>query len=147
MEAAATISLGSLVMIVSGTLCGQLADRTGRNDLILYVCLASAVLALLALPFTGFAVVTSAFFGLLGMAPAGIIMALTGDAMAPERRAFGMGVFLAGYFVVTAPAPAIAGALYDINGDAYWPILFGATLFALAAVANGVFRAAQRRLR
>ncbi|MFT5507655.1 MAG: putative MFS family arabinose efflux permease [Hyphomicrobiaceae bacterium] len=146
MEAAATIGLGSLVMMLSGALCGQVADRTGRNDLILYICTASAVLALLMLPFTDYAIGISLFFGLLGMAPAGVIMALTGEAMAPERRAFGMGVFLAGYFVLAAPAPAIAGALYDIKGDPYWPILFGAALFAAAAAANAVFRLVQRRL-
>ena len=43
-------------------------------------------------------------FGLLGMAPAGLIMALTAVAMAPHRRAFGMGIFFSAYFLLMAPA-------------------------------------------
>jgi hypothetical protein len=79
------------------------------------------------------------------MAPAGLIMALTGAAMAPEKRAFGMGVFLSAYYVITAPAPAIAGWIYDRTGDPYLPILFAITLFALTLAANFAFRLAQRR--
>jgi MFS family permease len=72
-------------------------------------------------------------------------MALTGAAMAPEKRAFGMGVFLSAYYVVTAPAPAVAGWLYDRLGDPYVPILFAIGLFALTLAANFAFRFAQRR--
>ncbi len=57
-----------------------------------------------------------------------------------------MGVFLSAYYVVTAPAPAIAGWLYDRLGDPYVPILFAIALFALTLVANVAFRLAQRRV-
>jgi MFS family permease len=74
-------------------------------------------------------------------------MALTGEAMAPQKRAFGMGVFLSAYFLLTAPAPAIAGWLYDRTGDPFVPILFAAGLFGLALLANVAFRLAQRMTR
>ena len=146
LEAASIISLASWVMIFSGAVCGQLADRLGRSDLILSICLCSAMAALLLLSHVGWSVPLSLTFGLIGMAPAGIIMALTGSSMAPEKRAFGMGLFLSAYFVLTAPAPGIAGWLYDRSHDAYLPVVFAVCLFALALGANFAFRLAQRVL-
>lgn len=145
-EAAAVISIASWVMIFSGGLCGQLADRTGKRDLILYVCTAVGVLVLVALKQTSIAVLLSLTFGLVAVAPAGVIMALTGEAMAPRHRAFGMGVFYSFYFVVVTLAPPIAGWLFDRSGDPYTPILFAAVLFVGAAIANAIFRVAKGRL-
>ena len=93
------------------------------------------------------AVPLSLLFGLIGMAPAGLIMALTGAAMAPHKRAFGMGIFFSAYFVVTAPAPAIAGWLFDRSHDPFLPILFAIALFALTLAANFAFRIAERKMR
>ncbi len=145
LEAAAVISLASWVMIVSGAICGQIADRSGKSDIILYGCLAIAMIVLALLPHAGLAVPLSLAFGLIGMAPAGLIMALTGQAMAPQRRAFGMGVFFSGYFLVTTPAPAIAGWLYDLSGDPFQPILFAIALFGATILAYTAFRVAQGR--
>jgi MFS family permease len=90
--------------------------------------------------------VLSLLFGLIGMAPAGIIIALAGEAMAPQRRAFGMGVFYSYYFVLAMLAPPIAGWLFDRSGDAYRPIVFAALLFAGAGLAHRAFRVAKGRL-
>lgn len=146
LAAASTISIASWVMILSGAICGQLADRTGRSDLILAICLCSAMASLVLLQHAGWAVPLSLAFGLLGMAPAGLIMALTGAAMAPQKRALGMGIFFSVYFLATAPAPAIAGWLYDRTGDPFMPVLFAVALFALTLAANFAFRLTQRAL-
>jgi len=146
-EAASIVSLASWVMIFSGALCGQIADRMGRSDLILYICLCSAMASLAFMPHIGWAVPLSLVFGLIGMAPAGLIMALTGAAMAPHKRAFGMGIFFSAYFLLTAPAPGLAGWLYDRTGDPFVPILLAIALFALALLANVAFRVAQRTMR
>ncbi len=144
LEAAAVISLASWVMIVSGAACGQLADRTGKSDAILYICLIVAMLSLALLPQTSLAIPVALAFGLVGMAPAGLIMALTSQAVAPERRAFAMGVFFSIFFLFTAPTPTIAGWLYDLSGDPFRPILLGIAMFGLTMVANVAFRMAQR---
>ena len=81
-------------MIFSGAACGQIADRSDIADLVLYMCLAVAMFALLILFVAPLAVTSSLLFGLMGMAPAGVIMALTTQAMKPENRAIGMGLFL-----------------------------------------------------
>jgi MFS family permease len=139
------ISIASWIMIFSGAVCGQIADRTGKHDLVLYACMAAAILSLAALPVMPWAIPSSLLFGLMGMAPAGVIMALTAHAMKPENRAIGMGLFFSFYFLIQAPAPAIAGWLYDQSANAYWPILFAIALFFCTALANLAFRVAQKR--
>ena len=144
-QAAAVISIASWVMIISGAICGQIADRTGKRDQILYLCAAVAMLTLLLLRQTSLAVALSLLFGLIGAAPAGVIMALTAEAMAPQRRAFGMGVFFSFFFVLVTVAPPIAGWLFDRYGDPFSPIVFAASLFACAALVYRVFRVVKRR--
>ena len=60
---------------------------------------------------------------MIGMAPAGVIIALSGRAMPPERRAFGMGVYYIGYFFFCTVSPIAAGWLFDQTGDARDPLL------------------------
>ena len=144
--AAAVVSLASWVMIFSVTVAGRLADRTGRHATVLGVCLAVGVVSLLLLQHTAWAVPLSLAFGLIGAAPAGIIMSLTAQAMAPQRRAFGMGVFFSFYFVLMTAAPPVAGWLFDRTGSAYAAIVFAAGLFAAAGLCFAAFGPLKRRL-
>lgn len=144
-EAAAIISVGSWIMIFSGAVCGQIADRTGKPDIVLTLCMFAAVAALGLLAVEGGGLVASLLFGLIGMAPAGVIMALSGAAMRPERRAFGMGVFFTVYYAVMSAAPPMAGWIYDSTGKSFAPILFGIALFAAVAPVNFLFRASKKR--
>jgi len=144
-HAAAVISLSSWAMIVSGVVGGRIADRSGWGGRMLYVCTAVAVVSLLLLQQTALAILLSLLFGLVGGAPAGVIMALTSEAMAPQRRAFGMGVFFTLYFVILTLAPPLAGWLFDHSADPFWPILFAASLFIGAAMVYRLFRAVKAR--
>lgn len=144
-EAAAVASLASWMLIVSAPIVGQVVDRTGRPDVVLYVCLGCATLVLLLLPYGALAVPLCIALGLIGFAPAGPIMTLPAEALRPENRAFGMGIFFSWYFMITTPAPIVAGMLYDLSNDARWPIYFGAALCAATALANLMFRVAQSR--
>ncbi len=74
------------------------------------------------------------------MAPAGVIIALSGQAVAPERRAFGMGVFYTIYYAIMTAAPPTAGWIFDRTGGARGAILFGACLFALVLPAAMLIR-------
>lgn len=128
-SAAGIISIGSWLMIASGAVCGQIVDRFGRRDLVLVVCMTGALLALwmLSLPQAG--VAASLLFGLVGMAPAGVIMSLAGLALRPETRAFGMGVFFTVYYAIMLATPPVAGAILDATGRPNGSILLGMALF------------------
>ncbi len=140
LSAAGIISVGSWLMIFSGALCGQISDRFGRRDTILAICMIGAVVALTLLSVPGAGLPASLLFGLIGMAPAGVIMSLAGQAMHPERRAFGMGVFFTVYYAIMMAAPPLAGALFDATGNASRSLLIGIILFASVVPVALVFR-------
>ena len=144
--ASAVVSITSWTLIFSGALWGYIADRTRKRDQVLYACTAIAVGSLALLQHGSQATLLCFMLGFMGFAPAGIIMALTGESMSTQRRAFGMGVFLTANYLLFAPAPAIAGWLYDRSGNASHAVLFAGLLFAAAALFNFVFRLMQRRL-
>ncbi len=140
LAAATVLSVGSWLMILSGAACGQIVDRFGRREIVLAVCMAGAVAALMLLSVPGAGLAASLIFGLLGMAPAGVIVALAGQAVAPERRAFGMGVFLTVYYAIMTASPPVAGWILDRTAAPDGAILFGAALFVLVLPAAVVFR-------
>ncbi|MFT6911891.1 MAG: MFS family permease [Paracoccaceae bacterium] len=145
LRAATIISIGSWLMILSGALCGQIADRFGRRDTILVVCMSAAIasLMLLRVPDTG--VMASLLFGILGMAPAGVIIALAGQAVPPERRALGMGVFFTIYHAFNAIIPPISGAIFDRTSNPHDPLVFGMILFAFVVPFALIFRRVKSR--
>ena len=57
-------------------------------------------------------------------------MAMTGRAMRPQMRAFGMGVFFTVYYAVVLVVPPVAGAILDATGSALGPIHLAMALFA-----------------
>lgn len=145
-QAASVISIASWVMIFSVTVAGRIADRTGRHATVSCVCLAVGVASLLLLRQGSWAVALSLAFGLVGAAPAGIIMSLTAKSMAPQRRAFGMGVFFSVYFVLMTAAPPVAGWLFDRTGDPFNAIVFAAGLFVATGFGFAAFEPLRRWL-
>jgi MFS family permease len=129
--AAGVISIGSWIMIVSGALCGQIVDRFGGRNIVLTVCMGGAIFSLLLLSVPRAGLGASLLFGLIGMAPAGVIMAMSGQAMRPQVRAFGMGIFFTVYYAIMLVTPPVAGAIRDATGNAEGPIWLAIMLFAL----------------
>jgi MFS family permease len=144
LQAGVIASVPSWIMVFASIGAGQIVDRTGRSDLVLYTGMFAATVSLLLLTQSMALWPAVILFGLVGAAPAGVIMALTGEAMPAHARAFGMGLFFSDYFVLVTPAPAIAGWFFDVTNKPDAAIVFGASLFALAAVCNRIFRWRQR---
>lgn len=140
LSAAGIISVASWLMIGSGALCGQVADRYRNRNVILVACMSGAVISLALLGLSENSLPASILFGLVGMAPAGVIMALAGEALRPETRAFGMGVFFTIYHAIVMTAPPGAGALLDATGIAAAPIILSMTLFAIVVPATLLYR-------
>ncbi len=145
LEAAGIISIGSWLMLLSGAACGQIVDRAGRRYLVLVFCMVGAAASLALLQIDRAGPFASVLFGVVGMAPAGVIMAFAGEAVAPERRAFGMGVFFTTYYAVMTACPPISGWLFDNMGSATAPILFAALLFLAVLPAALVFEIVRAR--
>jgi len=144
LDAGVLVSVPSWIMIVASIGAGVLADRTGKNDLILYIGMIAATTSMLMLTTADNALTAVLLFGFIGAMPVGVIMALTAEAIPANARAFGMGVFFSFYFVIVSAAPVIAGWLYDITTNPVTPMVFAALLFAMVAVLNLVFRLVQR---
>lgn len=145
-KAASVISIASWVMIFSVTAAGRIADRTGRHATVVCVCLATGIVSLLLLRHGEWSVALSLVFGLFCAAPAGIVMSLTAQSMAPQRRAFGMGVFLSVNFLIMTAAPPVAGWLFDHTGKAFTAIIFAAGLFAATGLGFAAFGPLKRWL-
>lgn len=128
--AAGIVSIGSWVMIFSGALCGQIVDRFGGRNAVLTICMGGAVAALFLLGLPGASFGASLLFGLVGMAPAGVIMAMAGQALRPQVRAFGMGIFFTVYYAIMLVTPPTAGAILDATGNVQGPIWLAIILFA-----------------
>lgn len=127
--AAGIISIGSWIMIFSGAVCGQIVDRFGGRNAVLTICMGGAIAALLLLGLPGAGAGASILFGLIGMAPAGVIMAMAGQAMRPQVRAFGMGIFLTVYYAIMWITPPVAGAILDTTGNPQAPLWLAMILF------------------
>ena len=135
--AAGIVSIGSWIMILSGAACGQVVDRFGGRNTVLAACMVGAIVALFLFGMPGAGVGASILFGLLGMAPAGVIMAMAGQAMRPQVRAFGMGVFFTVYYAVMWITPPVAGAILDATDHPQGPLWLAMILFA-AVVPLGI---------
>src|SRR5262249_49784975 len=78
--------------------------------------------------------------------PAGLVMALPAQALRPQNRATGMGVFYTWHFAAMGGLPALAGSARDLANSVAAPILVAAATMLLSAFALIGFRLVQRRV-
>ena len=134
-------------MIFSVTAAGRIADRSGRHATVACVCLAVGVGSLLLLEQGQWAIGLSLAFGLIGAAPAGIIMSLTAQSRwhrSVARSAWAS--FFSFYFVIVTAAPPVAGWLSDRTGKPFAAIVFAASLFAATGLGFSAFGPLKRWL-
>jgi len=145
LTAASIISVASWLMIFSGAICGWIMDQSGRRNLVLITCMISAVIALLILSYTPYSLAASILFGMVGVAPAGVIMAMGASAVRPERRAFAMGLFFTIYFAMLLGGPPVAGTILDMTGEPSASLLFAGVLFILVIPIGLAYGAIKKR--
>ena len=132
LTAAAALSFCSFLIMLSIPLGGFLADKFSLHEVIVFVSSFIGIVSLLLLPLGSFWLTFSFLFGAFGMSGGGIIIALAGQAMSANRRAFGMGILQTIYFFFAAVSPTIAGWLYDYVGTSKFALAFAASLFFFA---------------
>jgi MFS family permease len=130
----AIVSIASWVIIPALPLGAWLAERIGRADATMVVCLGLATAAIWSVAGLGTSVALFVAIGLLFGPPGGLIMALPGEAARPERRAIAMGVYYTCYYAGMGVLPALAGWARDAVGSATAPLWFAGAMLILAGL-------------
>jgi MFS family permease len=140
-EAGAIVSVVGLAILPLLPFGGTIAERWGRPALACAICIAGMAGALLALA-AGFPALPSLIlFGLLAGPPASLVMALLGRVIAPESRAFGVGVHYTMFYLGMSGVPPVAGWLRDVTGWPEAPLLAAAAALGVALAALGALQA------
>ena len=130
--AVSLISWSNLLAVPAGA---WLARRAGVAGPMTISATLFAMLAALALPIADIA--WAPFLGLLHgfcyALPITVFSALAAEAVAPERRARGLGVYFVWFYAGCTGCPAFAGWLRDVTGSATAPVFF-----AVAALGVGL---------
>jgi cyanate permease len=143
-ESGRTVSLLAWVVIASVPIAGYLAQVVRRPNVLMLGGFAIVAAAAVALPAVVAPAVPFALILVAIGAPAGLIMALPAQALRPQNRSTGMGVFYTWHFAAMSILPAAAGSARDLASSAAAPILFAAATMVLAGAALIGFRAVQR---
>lgn len=144
-QAAGIVSFLGWTLIPAIPLAGYLAEQFRRPNLFLIGGFLIAGLAAAALPFAHNPIFPfMVLAGVIG-APAGLIMALPAQALRPENRAGGMGVYFTWYYAGMAGLPGLAGMARDLAASPAAPALFASAMMALALVGLAGFRLASRQ--
>jgi predicted MFS family arabinose efflux permease len=145
-QASFIVSLIGWTLILSIPLSSFVAERFGRPRLVILGAFTLTAVAMAMLPFTDGILFLAAFAVIvltMGVPP-GLIMALPAQALRPERRAGGMGVYYTWYYAAMAILPSGAGLARDLTGSAAAPVLFAAAMMIVCIVALLLFIAAER---
>ncbi|MCZ6558764.1 MAG: MFS transporter [SAR324 cluster bacterium] len=140
-EAGFVSSLIMWVMVAAIPLAGLLADRLGGTRLLIIVGCLGTALGVGYLTQSAAPVWLVVAIGMMMGLPAGPIMTLPGEVLAPERRGVGLGIYFTWYYIGMAVFPPVAGAIQDATGGAGTSLLFAAALMAFTILMLGLFQA------
>ncbi|NNK79553.1 MAG: MFS transporter [Litoreibacter sp.] len=140
--ASSLISAFMVVFSVTLPLGGILVDRTGRRDTAISVSFLSFVVLLPLIFYVPDWAVWAIFLivGALFSLAAGPVMTLPSEVLAPEDRAFGMGIFYSIYYGAMMAAPSFAGDMAERYANAGVAILLGAMMLVICIIALVLFR-------
>jgi cyanate permease len=140
------VGVATWLSVASVQAGGVLAQRRASPAVLMLAgCLVWAA-CLVALG-AGLGTVTLLTAGLAMGLPVGVIMALPAQALRPENRAIGMGLFYTWLYVGHAGLPPAAGWVKDATGLAAAPLHAAAGFVALLPVLYAAFRLLARRPR
>ncbi len=138
-DARSLVSLGLWVSILSLPLGGYLTERLGFTNTVIVAFSLVTATALFLLPYLPFPVGLSILVGLGIGPPAGALVALPTQALSPENRGTGLGIFYSWYYLAMAVGPVIAGLGRDLSGSAAVPVLIGGAMFVFTTLFVGLF--------
>lgn len=142
--AAAVTSIFGWVLILSLPLGGYMTGRLRQRSAIMIACFAVIAACACALVCTDATSASVLVLVLVIGLPAGLIMALPAEALPPQSRSIGMGIFFTIFYITMATLPGFAGLIRQRTGAVGSPLLIGAAMMAVAAVCVLIFVAMQR---
>jgi MFS family permease len=145
-DSAFIVSILSWVFFLGLPLGGYLASRFSAPNVVVVSGLVVTVIVGAAIPFTSIPIVTFAVFGLFYALAAPVVGSLPAEALHPENRGPGLGIFQVGNFVGSAVFPIVAGVLMDWTGSATTCMVLATGLVFTTLCLLGLFRFEQRRL-
>jgi len=143
-RARTAVSLTMWAALVSVPLGGRVLEVFGWITTSIVITLGLASLLMVGIAHAILPEVSCFAFGLLAGIPAGALVALTSEALTPENRGPGLGIYYTGYYLGMAVGPALAGWTRDAIGTVAAPVLLGAAMLALAVVCVLLLRVLQR---
>ncbi len=144
-EAGFAISLASWLLIPMVPLGGYIAAKSGRPTLFMVVTFILGGIGFVYLPMTDWPLVVVVLTGAVVAMPAGSIMALPVEALRPDNRGPGMGLYFTYFYIGMAVLPGVAGWTRDVTQDTASPIYFAALMIVCALMFLGLFRLIARR--
>jgi predicted MFS family arabinose efflux permease len=143
-QASGLVSVLGWSLIATIPLGGYAAEASRRPSAattagLVLAAASAAMLATNVAPLTVFAVAAL----VIGL-PAGPVMAMPAQALRPESRAPGMGVFYTCYYAAMAALPGLAGMARDYTGSPAAPVLFAATMMLATLICVVGFGAVMR---
>jgi predicted MFS family arabinose efflux permease len=128
----AMMSTVGWVVIPALPLGAWLAERIGRPYRTTVRCFLGAALAIWFVPAVGASIPIFIIIGLLLALPAGLIMALPGKSVRPERLAIAMGIYFTCHYGGIGLLSAVAGYTRDLTGSPSAPIWFAGAMLIVA---------------
>ncbi len=144
-EAGFAISLASWLLIPMVPLGGYIAAKSGRPTLFMVVTFILGGFGFVYLPMTDWPLAVVVLTGAVVAMPAGSIMALPVEALRPENRGPGMGLYFTYFYIGMATLPGVAGWTRDVTQDTASPIYFAALMILCALGFLALFRLIARR--
>jgi predicted MFS family arabinose efflux permease len=141
--AGSVVSFLGWMLIATIPLAGYFAERLRQQNSFLTGGFLIAGLAAAVLPFMDEPIIAFSVLAAVVGAPAGLIMALPAQALRPQNRASGMGIYFTWYYAGMALLPGLAGMARDLAGSPTAPTLFAAGMMALALAGFVGFRLAK----
>ena len=142
----AMISTVSWVVIPALPLGAMLAERINRPYRTMIRCFLAAALAIWFVPILSPSVPLFTLIGLLLALPAGLIMALPGKSVRPERLAIAMGVYFTCHYGGIGLLSALAGYTRDLTGSPAAPLWFAGAMLIFATLMLMQYRSVYSRV-
>jgi predicted MFS family arabinose efflux permease len=142
-EARAATSLLMWVTLISIPIGGRLLEQFASTTRSMVVTLLIGAGAILMVSRGAMPEASLIAFGLFGGIPAGALMALSAQAITPDNRGPGLGIFYTWYYVGMTIAPAVAGWTRDGSQNTAAPVVLAAAMLAAVVLLVGLFRVLQ----